>query len=310
MTRISCVSKLKSIAILSTILLLIPAGLFGQGPSKTSFEFSYDYFPYQKLSEAEQGTFYEDLEIRVQKFNFEISHPLVFSRGRTILINNFGYQRLEIDYMNWDEVEGRDEPRVDDLHALSYTLFVRRVIDNTWSMAFLFNPGIASDFKGALMLEDFSLQFGAIFSKQFSSKFALGFGAIYSTQFGHPIPLPALSFQWNNGSNLRANVIIPVNMEFWYDASERIDLGVLMKIDGNEFHADPEIYGYDNPNFRFADAMIGPAAEMRMLPWMKVNLYGGYTYLRYFEFYNNYYEIAGYDPNNSLFFRAGLTFER
>ncbi len=292
------------------MIILLSANAAAQAPPGKSFEFSYDFFPYKKLSDPEPGTFFEDIEVRVQKFNFDFSYPLVFARGKTVMVNSFGYQQLQIDYKNWEYDEGGGEATVDRLHSLSYTMFLRRVINDTWSMAFLLNPGFATDFEGALVLEDFSLQFGAIFTKQFSPRFAFGFGAVYSTQFGHPIPLPALSFQWNNGSNFRANVILPVNMELWYDASERLDLGILMKIDGDEFHVDPEIYGYDNPNFRQTDAMIGPAAEIKVASWMSLNLYSGYTYLRMFEFYNADDELAAYDPENGLFFRAGLRFER
>lgn len=267
----------------------------------------YDYFPSRHLADPTPGTFTEDLEVRLRAFNLDISYPLLFSEGRTMLANGIAYERIDLDYSNWDEAEGGTD-RVELIHGIEYTLLLTHEFSKKWSVLSFVAPGIASDFEGDLSSDDFVIQVAGVLIRRFNENFSLGFGAAYSTIYGEPFPLPVLALEWTNGSNLKANAIVPANFELWYLARPNLELGLVLMIDGNQYHGDPEKYGVDNPLLRYSVGTIGPSVRMPLFESLLLSVEGGFAFQSRFEFYDDEDLSVSYDRERYAYARAAIQF--
>ena len=293
----------------ASILLLVVQNVNAQMGSP--FSVSYGYFPYAKLANPNtepingERNFEQDLELQINVFTIEAAYPIVLTPERTMLVTGVAYDRLDINYKNWNTVQG-GASKITQAQSIELNLMLMHRFSENWSMLAFVTPGLASDFEGKLTMDDFSYETAAVLIYKFSDYFSLGGGAAYSKQFGDPSPIPIISFEWNNGSNLKANAILPISMEFWYIMSKSIELGIVLNGDGNQYHGDPDIYGTDNPQLRYSLLTLGPAALIKLTSWLNMRINGGYTLLRRFEFFDGDTEAASYDLNNVPFAKVGF----
>lgn len=293
----------------ASILLLFAQNVNAQmGPT---FTLSYGYFPYAKLSNPNtepingERNFEQDLELQINAFNVQASYPIVLTPERTMLVTGVAYDRLDINYKNWNTVQG-GASKITQAQSIELNLMLMHWFSENWSMLAFVTPGLASDFEGELTMDDFSYEAAAVLIYKFSDYFSLGGGAAYSKQFGEPYPIPIIAFEWNNGSNLKANAILPINMELWYIMSTSIEMGIVLAGDGNQYHGDPDIYGTDNPQLRYSLLTLGPAALFKLTGWLNMRINTGYTLLRRFEFFDGDAKAASYDLNNVPFAKVGF----
>ncbi len=154
--------------------------------------------------------------------------------NRAARCSSFLTSEREFSYKSFPD----GDPAINDIHDVNYTLTLQHDLSQRWTMLTMVTPGLASDFEADLSSDDFTFEVAAILVRRFSEQFSFGFGAAYSTQFGEPIPLPVLAFDWNNGTNLSWNTILPVSSELWYQSSERLQLGLVLGVDGNNYRGD------------------------------------------------------------------------
>ncbi|MDH3891416.1 MAG: DUF6268 family outer membrane beta-barrel protein [candidate division Zixibacteria bacterium] len=283
----------------------LPATLKAQ--AKPTLTITSDILPYQSFKDEVRSivgsdtTSLDDPQMRLHKFRATLTYPQVFAEGRTVLIHELSYQVIDFEF-------NRLTADFTQAHAAGYTLMLQRRLSQKWSLWALATPSMASDLKAGLSEDDFHFQTAAIAIRHFSDRFSLGIGAAYSTQFGNAAPMPLLAFDWNNGKNLQAKAILPVSVEFWYRHSQRLDLGLMTSGDGNNFHGDPEIYGVANPNMRYTMLTLGPAARIKLTPWVQLHLEAGLVGLHRFEFFDSDHEEASYDLKPKQYARVGLKF--
>ena len=264
------------------LLFILSQGVFPQSP-EPSFSASYDFYPYSNIKEPDPGTFQEDLQVRVATIKIKASYPNPISQ-KTFLMHEILYDRFDMDYKNWDEIQGGRE--IPHGHAVKYNLMIMYTFSDNWSLLAFITPGLASDFAAKLSTDDFTIETALIFIYKFSPKFSLGGGLAYSRQFGEPLPLPVLVLDWNNGSNMKARAILPANLEIWYMWNPRFELGLVLSGDGNEYHGDPGRYGGDNPKMKYSVFTMGPSLKYRLNESWSFLIDGGYTFQRRFEFTN------------------------
>jgi len=287
------------------VLFISAFDLYAQpGPS---FSASYDFFPYMKLSDPDTSggaAFLKDGEIRVATLNLRASYPLVFSQGRTVLINEIAYQRFDLDFQKWQEGATRPE----HVYAVEYNLMVQHVLSKKWTLLGFLTPGLASDFKADISSDDFTIQAVLVFIRQYSQKLSIGYGAAYANTFGEPFPLPILALEWNNGKNMKLSTILPVSSEFWYRANPLLDLGLSLKVAGNQYRGDPDIYNVSIPMMRYSVGTFGPSIKFRFSKGMSIGIDSGITFLRRFEFFDNEKkkEVNDYTLKNTVFVRFNL----
>lgn len=289
-----------------TRILISALAIFGSSLSMAqagpTVQVSYDILPYQDFKDpifSEDGSEIEGPMVKLSKLRAGLTYPFVFSEGRTILINDFVYQLIEFKYKNWEYPLRR-------LHSGSYTLMLQHRLSQRWSIWALGTPSIASDLGAEVSRDDFNLQAAVIFIRHFSERFSMGFGAAYSTQFGSAIPLPVMALDWNNGRNMMLRGIFPASFEFWYRPGPRLDLGLIVSGDGNNFHGDPAVYQVTNPELRYTMLTVGPAIKVNLSKLMHLKVEAGLIGLHRFEFYDGDNESGSYDLEPSQYLRVGL----
>ena len=298
-----------SIKVIFLNVILISALVFAGsspalGQAGPTLSISQDFLPYQDFDEPielDDGSTLEDAQVRLSRFRATLSYPIVFSGGRTVLVNDFSYQLIDFEYKNWEYPLSR-------LHAASYTLMLQHRLSQKWSVWALGIPSMASDLKAEVSDNDFNFQVVTAFIRHFSERFSVGIGVAYSTQFGSGEFLPILAFDWNNGKNLMARAILPASFEFWYRPRPILDIGLLVSGDGNNFRGDPEIYQVANPELRYTMLTVGPAMKIYVSKQIRVNLEAGLIGLHRFEFYDGDDKAGSFDLKPSQYLRAGLQF--
>ncbi len=296
-------NALNQAMLMSTVLFCIFAFCsisYAQGGP--SFSISWDILPYQNFDKPPSGE--ENAEIKINRATAQITYPIVFSKGKTVLVNQLTYQHFQAKYRNWTG----SNPDIDIFHAVQYTLMLQQVLSEKWSLWSIITPGMASDLHGDISQDDFNLQTAVVLIRKFSNKFSFGFGAAYTTSFGQDAPLPVLAFVWNNGSNLMLKAILPTNIDLWYQAAARVRFGLNVTVEGNEYHGDPDIYGVDDPRMRYSVFRLGAAMMYYLSKQLSLNIQGGYIGLHRFEFYNKDTKIESYDLKPSYFIPANIQY--
>jgi len=285
---------------------LLVTGIATVAPAQTgpSVSISYDFLPYQDFSDpvvTDSGVTIEDAAVQLRKMRTSLSYPLVFSQGRTVLVQELTYQLIVFKYRGF-------ESALERLHAASYTVMLQQQLSQKWTMWALGTPSLASDLGAEISEDDFNFQAAVIFIRHFSDRFSIGFGAAYSTQFGSATPLPVLGFDWNNGKNLMAKAILPVSLEFWYRPGAFADVGFVVSGDGNNFHGDPAVYEVTNPELRYTMLTAGPAAKIALAGNLRMRAEAGIIALHRFEFYDGDTKHSSSDLEPSPYVRVGLEY--
>jgi hypothetical protein len=262
--------------------------------------FGYEYFPSVELLDPIPSA--EDLEIETSSWSLGVVFPLVFSKGKIVVLNQINYKRTDFSYRNFP-VGGTD---IDQIQELEYTLFMIDSLSKKWKMVTVVIPGLASDFEGEVSSEDFT--FGAVFGfiRQMSKSFGLGLGLAYMPDFGEPLPLPFIYIDWKIASKLTVNGILPTNMIIVYKLNPQIDLGLALKVDGNRYHGNPDKFGVDNPLMKYSEGTISPSVQIHLLKWIHLNVEGGFAFYRKFEFFNGDEKAQSLDLKKTGYLRTGL----
>ena len=277
-----------------------------------SFSVGYEYFPSSGLADPDtqpidgQRNFQQDLEIRIGTLHAEFTAPFIFAEGKTVLVNTLSYHRFDLDYTNWDDQQGGR--RIENAQDLEYSLALVRQLSQRWNVTTVVTPGIHTDFEDKLSYDDFNLQGAVLFGRQHSENLSYGFGVTYSLKYGQGMPLPLATLQWTNGSNWRADLFLPVHAELWYLPSRKVEVGLVARVSGSQYHGSPELYAVDDPQLRYSVGTVGPSVKLHLSKGLHIKLDGGVTVLRRFEFFDGDDEQSSLDLKNSGFVRAGIQF--
>jgi len=280
------------------LALLVSAAL----PVQAQISITFDAFPYQNISDPARGL--EDAEVFSNTTTIAFSYPFMFNENRTQANVDFSWERRGFDYRGL----AGSELDLEALYASEVSLMLTHRLSETWSLLGIVTPGLASDLRGKLTAEDFSFQAVLAGIRRTSPQFAFGMGAAYSTQFGEPIPLPVLLFDWNNGKKLRWMTILPVSSEVWYAHSARINLGILLNVKGNNFHADPDRYTSRDPQVRYSVVTLGPSVRFSLAPGLALQIDAGVVPYHRLQFYDGSTEVESFRLKESAFLRLGFSF--
>ena len=288
-----------SCLVLAVLLLII--GISASAQEAIGVSVGYEYIPHVNFEDPDPGM--EDVEIQLNTWSIGAAFPLSFGEGSTLLLNSVNYQRLGFNYKGWQS--GMD-PKVTHAHSISYSAFLLQTLTERWKLVISVAPGIASDLEGELSTYDFTLSaiVGAMRAFGEKNNFTLGAGLAYTWDFGDAFPMPFLYVDWNIGSKLNINGILPTNLAITYKLFSFIDVGLLASIGGNRYHGDPDIHGVDNPQMKYSLATVGPKVQIHFTEWLHLNLEGGYTIFRNFSFFDGPNEAQNYDMENTFYLRA------
>lgn len=271
-------------------------------PTQAQISITFDAFPYQQFSDPIPGL--ENTEVFSNTATIAFSYPFMLNENRTQVTMGVLWERQGFDYRR---LSG-GEPNIDALYAGSFSFMLAHRFSETWSVLGIVTPGLASDLKGALTVDDFSFQAVLAGIRRTSPKFAFGLGAAYSTQFGEPLPLPVLLFDWSNGKKLRWTTLLPAESEFWYAHSNRMQLGLLLKVKGNNFQGDPGRYSSTDPQLRYSVVTFGPSARLSLARNLVLQADAGVVPYHRLDLYDGTTEVESFRLNESAFFRLGFRF--
>jgi len=87
-----------------------------------------------------------------------------------------------------------------------------------------------------------------------------------------------------------------------------LDLGLSLKVAGNQYRGDPDIYNVSIPMMRYSVGTFGPSIKFRFSKGMSIGIDSGITFLRRFEFFDNEKkkEVNDYTLKNTVFVRFNL----
>lgn len=292
----------------SAVVALLAASVSAQGPSFTA---GYELYPHRHLADpkVEPGTeFLEDGTLRIGTLSLSTSYPLVFFEGKTVVVNEVAYKRFDLDYEGFPESATDPE----NMQAIQYNATITHGLSEKWTLMGIVSPGIASDFESSLGSDDLTFQAAAIFIRAYSERTQVGYGVAWANTFGQPFPLPVLAVNWNNGARLRVSTILPANLEIWYGIKPAMEAGLLVQVDGNQYHGDPDIYGVETPLLRYSVTTVGPSMRASLGGGVGVQVDAGFSLVRRFEFFDGDDEdnLSDYSLKNAAFLRVTLQYGR
>ena len=144
-----------------------------QGPT---FSASYDIYPNSQIADPDLsgGNAYLDTsEVKVSSMNWSVAYPLVFSEGRTVLVNELAYRNVMLDYSGFLPTDVNPQ----NLHSIEYNATVTHGLSDRWSLMGIVTPGIASDFEASIGSDDLTFQAVVVFIRAYSERFQIGYGA-------------------------------------------------------------------------------------------------------------------------------------
>ncbi len=283
------------------LLCLILVSAFSNVIAQESFGISvnYNYFPYTELKDESADE--PDLKIHTNTIGGKLAFPLSFKKGKVLIKNYIEYKRVNFKYK--DNLTDID---IDQVQSVKYTAFVTDSLSPKWMLAVIVTPGLASDFGDKLSTDDITFEaiLGLIRKTRKMNDF--GFGLAYMRDFGRPLPLPFLYFTWQISPKLKANGLLPNNINLIYTPHKVIDLGLSLMMTGDRYHGDPDKYGIDNPQLEYSEGTVSPMVQIHFTKWMHLNLEGGFAFARNFEFLDGNDKILSYDLKPTGYFRTGF----
>ena len=309
-------SLLLIISIFISALIVVIVGretsLAQPGPS---YSVAYDVYPYSHLTlddptqeQAGLEDFFDAMQIQVSNIYLSFSYPSRWSRGRTIMIEEFKYHRFDLDYKDWDTALVSADEQIDHATGFDYSMMIMRGLNDRWTLLTIIEPGIASDLVDDLNRDDFHLQVVVAFIRAYSEKLQIGYGLAYSTLFGQPLPVPVVQINWNSGAKLSIESLLPANLDIRYILNKRIILGFSFLIDGNQYHGAESKYDAKNPQLRYSVGNIVPSLRLVLSEKLNLDISTGMTIFRRLEFYDGTEKVQSYNMKNSAILRMGLTY--
>lgn len=300
-------ANLKVAGLLVVMVLLRAATAAAQpGPS---FSVGYELFPHGHLADPDTtggNAFLTDGTIRIGTLTLNATYPLVYSEGRTVLVNELAYRRFDLDYLDFPQSATNPE----NMQALEYSATVTYGLSQKWTLMGILKPGIASDFEGGVGRDDLTFQVAAVFIRAYSQATQVGYGLAWANTFGQPFPLPVLAVNWSNGGRVRVSTLLPANLEIWYGMKPKVEVGLRVNVEGNQYHGDRDIYRVANPLLRYSLGTVGPSLRARLGEGFGISLDSGFSFQRRFEFFNGDDEesLSDYSLKNAAFLRVALQY--
>jgi hypothetical protein len=265
----------------------------------------YEFIPFTKFADPDPTVpGMEDVELQLNTISVGAAFPLSFAEGKTLILNSINYSRIGFNWKNFDTATMG--PRIDQAHSISYTAFLLQTLTDRWTLVMVVTPGLASDFEGEISTDDFTFDgvIGAMRVFGDKKNFTLGSGLAYTRDFGTPLPLPFIYIDWDITSKLNANGLLPQYLDVTYNLHPVIDIGVLASVNGNRYHGDPDKFTADNPQMKYSLGTIGPKAQIHIAKWVHLNVEGGYTLFRNFEFWDGPDKVSSFDMEQTYYLRA------
>lgn len=244
-------------------------------------------------------------KVSFQEFGAFINYPIQLKNKKTILFNGIQYGMVQAT-MNH---HGLSNEKNLTFHKLSYSFTLIHRFNDKWTFIGRIAPTLASDFDDKLSGHDFNVLGTAFLTKRFSQKTLGGAGLIYTTRFGKPLLIPSLQYQYRIDKH-DLNIFLPafINYSYQLDSKDRLKIGFRTAINGAHFNTSSDNYstsvGVDR--FNYVRANMGPFVSYRLGRMVLIEMSGGLSTLRRYEFEDINNDRHKYTSQNGGFFNIGL----
>lgn len=243
------------------------------------FSVSGEYFPESSVDSSDPEK--KDAEYGFREFEFSTGLPLYISESGMIITNGVDYSYLDIRNKNIParELFESDEP-IDELHSLSYGLFMAKPLSEKWSLSARAGASLNSDFED-ITFDDLFYNLGLDFAYKKSQNTMLGFG-LYLTEYqGSIIVFPGFSIFWDDQEKWSVSTILPIMFEVWYRADKDLEIGFGSSFSGNEYRLSEK--NFKNYKFARTEYKIGPKLKYNLSNSVRMDLELGASVYRRLE---------------------------
>ncbi|MEM9022692.1 MAG: DUF6268 family outer membrane beta-barrel protein [Bacteroidota bacterium] len=229
---------------------------------------------------------------------------------KLLLLVSPQYELTTFGYEQDESFSG--EFSADELHKIQLGLSLTWKLSDKWQLTGFNNTNLSSDFRDGLSGDDLFLAPGVIFSKRVNEHLTMGLGAVASFVFGEQQIFPILSLRYLSPNEKFFTDITFPNLRLSYAVQEKLEVGLLMRIRGNEYNfrnlaiaGSPESTDF----IRFSNILAGPELTFNMTNHLSLRFSAGININRTYEVYDTDREnIGDITPENSGFFSGGLVF--
>jgi hypothetical protein len=242
-------------------------------------------------------------EFAVQEAGAFFNIPVVFKDKKTVLVNGLSYAAVNV---NFQATTMPNVPPSTTLQALTYRLMLLHQTKTNWSLAGVFEPTLASDFKSTLSRDDLVVQSMVLAIKQLNKNFHLGAGLAYTTRFGNPMVVPLLPIRFKSGRH-RINAMLPIRLLYAYELYAGLDIGLKAVVNGASFN----VTGYSTTNveinkINYTRANLGPVIYYRPRKFVTIEITGGLNTNRNLQIVDVYNRSLNNTTSTEGFINIGL----
>jgi len=271
-------SRLATALGLAVALLAVVPDAWAQLPPL--LEMSGQYLPASDIGSV------PGLRAQVATYDASVSVPVPVGRsayllpGATYHAESVSYDRMPPGFQ-----------QVRALHAADLSLLYTQAVSERWWVSLRGSAGLAGDFAA---IDSGHLRVGgfAMATYAFGEHLVLGGGALVTHAFGELHPLPMVYLDWRARPWLRIEANLPVMAEVRTTLANRVELGVLADVNGNEYairdsaiRSDPQCSsgGGCMDHISLAVVAAGAVARVRLFSTLWLSATAGRTLWRRFE---------------------------
>jgi len=261
----------------------------------------YKHHPASSLTNKKAG------KISFNELSAYVNIPIQFKNDKTILVIGPRYERLEYQIQ---------EPSIEftsTLHKVSVNFLALHKWNKKWTSVFSVRPGIGSDFKKETSLGPLLFESSALLIKKQKKGLSIGAGLLYTNYIGKGTFLPLGLVNYKVG-NHTIDAVLPSSAKYHFQLNEKYKLQL-----GAAFSFTNGTFNSTLPNYTFVDSSqiedivfsqlnIGPSVKARFAKNIQLEVVGGLTTLRKFDFRDFNKASVELSPANNGFFQIGLKY--
>ncbi|MFT4603907.1 MAG: hypothetical protein ACI9W4_000624 [Rhodothermales bacterium] len=234
-------------------------------------------------------------ETAVERLQAGIAIPIRL--GEVELTHGIRFKQLTLDQgTSWPATL----PSGDRYQEIRYEGSVSFPMGNRWRTTVFATAGLASDFLEDVTADDVDFQ-AAVLMNRVSETRTIGFGLAYRNRLDVGL-LPLVIYQARVGASWNVDVLAPARAAAWYQASERVTLGLAVKYNQLSYHLS------DHPMQRVDHTLstVGPSVRIGLgaLP-LFLELSGGIVLVNSLEYGTGNSEVTE-DAGSGSFFSVSL----
>lgn len=280
--------------------LILAAGLsYGQSIKLAGIE--YANYPKVAVKGSQTGQ-----ELAFREFGTYINVPIIAKKSRMIFVNGFRYFQLNTTTYN-SPIYSQPEVK-QTFHTIIYSLNVVKPLSPKWTMILGVLPTISSDFTKGLTSDDFLIQALALAHYKLREGFEVGGGLAYNTRFGRQILLPIIQVNYQKRL-FHLNAILPTNLNAYFRTpNERLKAGLRIRTIGSFININDQIISNNTiDKLSYTRINVGPLVEWKLAGPLVMELAGGITARRKFDFSTAEKNTVSFDSESGPFLTIGLS---